>query len=249
MENNQKEAWKSFIINMLGVIFAIALTFGLNSLWQQHEEKKRLTEMLILVRNELEGNKEWFKRHEQNIMNDCRTYKKIMQANGDFTNIPRDTLKSYLNQILSWEDYIMTTTAWQIFQNSDIIQKMTNKDLVIRLTECYSIMAKIRETLNSEYWDKKKKINSFDQDPLLFFNSVMKNKEWVFFFEIMSREKGDNGFWKMFPTVDAFIDYTLMLIDKHGNYRYNGDEKDEEMVSFIKAQIDSLNQLRNKNVP
>jgi hypothetical protein len=33
-----------------------------------------------------------------------------------------------------------------------------------------------------------------------------------------------------------------MLLDKHGNYRYDMEEKDKEVESFIKAKVDSVYQ-------
>ena len=33
--------WSGFFTNLLGVILGITLTFGVNSLWQKREEKKK----------------------------------------------------------------------------------------------------------------------------------------------------------------------------------------------------------------
>ena len=248
MNKEEKRAlWKGFLINMLGVILAIVLTFGVNALWERHEEKKRTKEMLILVRNELEINKEWFKKHERIIKKDRYVYEQIVKAKGNFADIHKDTLNVYLGRLLSWSDYLLTTSAWQIFQNSEMIQKMTDKELVIRITECYSVIDKVKETIMSEYWEKKKKLNKFVFDPYLFFDLIMKDQESVFFIELMSIDVKKNGFWAMFPTVDAYIDYTIMLLDKHGDYRYDMDEKDKEIESYIDARIDSVFQKRTQS--
>ena len=88
MNKEEKKAiWKGFLINMLGVILAIVLTFGVNALWERREEKKRTKEMLILVRNELKENKNWFKRHERLIKKDQYVYKQIIKAEGQFADI------------------------------------------------------------------------------------------------------------------------------------------------------------------
>jgi uncharacterized membrane protein YccC len=63
--NNKKIMWSGFLSNLLGVILGIVLTLGVSSLWQQREEKQRTKKILILVRNELETNKEWFKSQEK----------------------------------------------------------------------------------------------------------------------------------------------------------------------------------------
>jgi hypothetical protein len=191
------------------------------------------------MRSELQDNKAWFKRHEKTIKKDRYVYEQIIKAKGQFADIHKDTLEVYQSRLISWEDYLLTTSAWQIFQNSEMIQKMTDKELIIRITECYSLIDKVREAIMTEYWDKKKKMNTFDLDPYHFFDLLMKNKESVFFIEIMSMDIENNGFWQMFPMIDAFIDYTIMLLDKHGDYRYDMEEKDDEINSFVKDRIDS----------
>jgi hypothetical protein len=245
MKGEKRVIWKGFFVNMLGVILAIILTFGVNALWELREEKKRTKEMLILVRNELKESKDWFQSHEKLIKKDRYVYKQILKAEGQFADIPKDTLNVYQSHVLSWSDYLLTTSAWQIFQNSEMIQKMTEKELVIRITQSYFLIDKIRETIMSEYWDKKKKLNTFLLDPYQFFDALMKNQESVFFMEVFSMEINENGFWTMFPLIDAFLDYTILLLDKHGDYRYDMDEKDNEINAFLEARIDSFFQKKD----
>jgi hypothetical protein len=48
------------------------------------------------------------------------------------------------------------------------------------------------------------------------------------------------NFMNLFPIAESFIDYTIMLLDKHGDYRYDMEDKDKEQVSFLEARMDSL---------
>ena len=224
-----------FFTNLLGVILGIILTFGVNSLWEQREEKKKIKEVLILVRNELEANKVWFQNQERDIQQDCYVYKKILETNGHLTSIPADTLNEYQIRMLVLEFNQLTTSAWQIFQNSEMIQKMTDKELVIRLTDCYFWINKIQEHIKKQYWDNKMKTVEPELDSYKFFKAVMKNKESVFFYNLFSSEQF--GFWNVFPFIDAIIDYTIMLLDNRGDYRYDMREKDEEIQSFIEDRI------------
>jgi len=244
MDNKKKELWIGFFINMLGVILAIALTFGVNSLWMRNEYRKRTKEMLILVRNELKDNKDNFKRQEQFLQNNGSVYKIILEAKKDMASIPPDSLKAYHTQIGDLRGTTLTTSAWQIFQNSEMIQKMTNKELLIRLTECYSLMEMLMDFILKDYWDvKKKMLTTLDlDDPSRFFDAVLKNNEYVYFFNLFSLD--NNDMWLNFITLDAMIDYTVMLMDKHGDYRYDMAEKDEELSSFIKERIESEFQQR-----
>ena len=238
---NKNKNWSGFFTNLLGVILGIMLTFGVNSLWQKREDKKKTKEMLILVRKELEINKEWFKNHEKTIRKEYRVYKNIIEAKDNLAVIPMDTMQIYLSLMGSFSDSQLTTTAWQIFQNSEIIQKMTHKELVIRLTECYWLTNKIQELVIKEYWDKKQKAFVYELDSYLFFSEVLKNKESVYFYTLMGKVDGYNtNFMNIFSIAEAFIDYAIMLLDQHGDYRYDMDEKDKEQITCLEARVDSL---------
>jgi hypothetical protein len=194
--------------------------------------------MLILIRNELKENKGWFKRQETFMKDDSRNYKKIVAIKSDWKSIPQDTLTIYLNQLCRMSLDQLTFSAWQIFQNSEMIQKMTDKELVIRLTDCYFWINHIKEFLIKEYWDTKRKVIPHEIDPYKFFDAVMSNKEAVVFYTAMSVD--ENQIWNLFPMIDGLIDYTMMLLDKRGDFRYDMDEKDIEINTYIEARIDSV---------
>ena len=243
MKKGEKNiVWKGFFVNMLGVILAIVLTFGVNALWEKRGDKKRTKEMLILVRNELETNKEWFKNQEKYMRKDSYVYKKILEAKGDWKAVPKDTLRVYHSQTLNLGFSQLTASAWQIYQNSEMIQKMTDKELVIRLTDCYFWINEIKELIKTQYWDNKIKAIAAEVELYKYFDALMNNKETIFFYTLMSSD--GYTIWDIFPLIDAIIDYTILLLDKHGDYRYDMHEKDKEIESFIEARIDSVRNSR-----
>ena len=241
MINNENKAWSGFLTNLLGVILGIVLTFGGNALWQQHEENKRTKEILILVRNELETNKKWFQGQENAMRADCYVYKKALEIK-DWETIPIDTLHRYIYRMAYLQFEELTFSAWEVFKNSEMIQKMTDKELVIRLTDCYFWIKKMEDHINKEYWDRKVKALSFELEPISYFNDVVNNRESLSFYTAMSSDTFI--FWPIFATIEAIIDYTIMVLDKRGDYRYNMEEKDAEFESFIEMKIDSV--LKNQ---
>jgi len=238
MKNINKKS--GFFINLLGVILGILLTFGVNSLWQKREEKKRTSEMLILVRNELKDTKEWFNHQKKILKRDGYVYKKILEAKNDLTSIPVDTLNVYHKHAQKFTINSHTISAWQIFQNSEMIQKMKDKELVIRLAECYSAIILLHEVIMKDYWDAKMKMmSSLDIDNSFnFFENALKKNEYVFFFNLFSLDT--STIWNSFTTIEAFIDYTILLLDRHGNYRYDMDVNDNEFETFLKTKFDSV---------
>jgi len=244
-KSKSAEKWSGFFLNLLGIILGISLTFGGNALWEKRAEKKKTKEMLILVRNELKDSKNWFKKQEKDIRKDGYVYKKILEAKDNLKSIPEDTLGAYISRISHINVSQLTSTAWQIFQNSEIIQKMSNKELLIRLTDCYIFINTINESIIKDYWNTKKKIMSLsmEADDLHdFFDAVLKNTEFAFFYTMFSLDTV--SLWDVFPKIDAVLDYTIMLLDKHGNYKYNMEEKDNELRSFVEARVDSVRNSR-----
>ena len=228
-----------FLLNLLGIVLGISLTFGVSSLYQNREEKNRVKEMLTLVRNELQTNKIWFKQQESIMRKDSDVYKKILEAKGNWAAIPKDTLEAYRNQTMYLEFNQLTASAWQIFQNAETTQKMKDKELLIRLVDCYFWINKIHDLIMAEYWNEKTAAVPPEVDLYKYFDALMDNKRAVFFFTNMSDENFIN--WNLFPMIDAIIDYTTALLDEHGDYKYDMEEKDKELQAFIEARIESVN--------
>ena len=212
-----------FFMNLLGVILGIVLTFGVNSLWQKHEDQKKINEIMVLLRHELEINKEWFKTQKNLMMDDSYVYRKILETNGDWESIHPDTLKQYQTQTsLIWYAPF-TASAWQIFQNSEVIQKMNNQKLVIAILNAYTDMTLFRELIMNEYWSEKKKAIATDEDPYKYFDNVINNKESVAFYRDFASEEA--LFWNLFKHTDLGFDYLLPLLDKHGYYLQDYSEE------------------------
>ena len=237
--NMKNKTWIGFLVNLLGVILGIMLTFGVSSLYQRRDEKNRTKEMLILVRNELETDKMWFENQEKIMRQDIYVYKKILEAKNDWTSIPKDTLRAYYLRTMSLEFNQLTTSAWQIFQNAEIVQKMRDKELIIRLTDCYFWIEKIQEIIVTEYWNEKRLRIAPEVDMYKYFDALMSDKNTVFFYTNMTSETFDA--WNLFPMIEAIIDYTINLLDDHGDYKYDMAEKDNEIEAFIQSRMDSVN--------
>jgi hypothetical protein len=239
MKNKENKLWSGFLTNLLGVILGIILTFGGNALWQQREEKKKTKEMLILLRSELEINQGWFKNQEMYIKEDFYVYNKLLEANDKWRSIPGDTLKNYRDRLNSRTFSQLSTSAWQIFQSSEMVQKMTNKELLIMLVTCYNNINIIKEIIEKEYWDEKAKATKISESDLYqYFGAMMKNKESVYFFDQIIK----SNILEVFPSMDAVIDYTLLVLDRDGYYQYDLDEMGKELDSFVGSRKDSLHQ-------
>ena len=227
----------NFFANFLGIVLGILLTFGVNELWQRHEEKGKTKEVLILVRNELETNKQWFKDQEAQINRDSYVFKKILEADKKWSTIPKDSLVAYYKQISTFSSSELNTSAWHIFQNSEMIQKIPDKELVIDLASCYFYINTCYDMIMKNYWDSRMKIIPHELIMNDFLNELINKKESFYFISVISE---GTGFQELFFNIDAIIDYTISVLDKYGDFRYNSDEGSKEYESFMKARTDSL---------
>ena len=227
---------ENFLTNLAAVVLGIMLTFGVNFLWRRREENRRTRDILILVRNELVTNKEFFRLQEEFMKKDGNIYKKILEAKNDLASIPADILKTYHTDIQQISVGPLMNSAWQIFQNSEIIQKMSNKAMIVTLTNCYSMIASWHEYIMKDYWENKKKMFLVElDDPYRFFDAVLKNHEVYNFFNAFSTDS--QSIWDTFSSTDAIIDYAISLLDKHGNYQYDMEEEDNKMKAYFEARF------------
>ena len=236
-----KDIWRGFFVNMLGVILGISITFGVSAMWQRYEEKKKIGEMLTLVRSELETNKGKFKQIEEFFKQDRRAFQKILEADKKWETIPKDSLDEYVLRVRLSIAMPLTTSAWQIFQNSDVIQKIPDKELVIMLTECYFTISGGHNLIMEKYWGRKMKAVPSEIDTYDFLNALVDNKESIYFLRLACE---GNMFLDFFPAMDALIDYNISLLDKYGDFRYDMNNSNEEFELFIKARLDDARQKK-----
>jgi len=163
---NKNRTMSIFYANLFGMILGIILTFGLNAVWQKYEDKKKTRKMTTLLIKELEVNKKWFQVQEKEFKQHIHAYNMLLAADKQWESIHEDSLQVYLG-IINSPVYPFSTSAWQIFQNSDIIQKLSDKDLLIVLTDCYNYININYDMIMKEYWNKKG-----DELPIEFINDV-----------------------------------------------------------------------------
>jgi hypothetical protein len=236
IKKNKK--WSGFLINLLGVILGIMLTFGVNALWQKRQDNKKTQEILILVRGELKSNQWAFKSQHERIKEQIEVYEKVLEAHHAGITIPKDTLNAYQAILMKKDGFQFLTSAWRLFENSETLQKMTDKDLANTISACYFWIEKIKDVLKEEYWDKKNELKIYEIDSHQYFDAAMKNKEAYYFYSKMTKYI---NFSEPFFYIDAIIDYTLLKMDS----RYDKVEHSADFNSFFKSRMDSINLQEN----
>ena len=236
---NKNNKWPGFFTNLLGVILGITLTFGVNDLWQKREDKKKTREILILVRDELETNKQWFKTQVKMLKRQSSAYAKLLEADKKWDTIPRDSLIHYRNQILQTSFSQLSSSAWQLFQNSEMIQKISNKELVLTLSECYFFINFTYDFIMSNFWNKRTEAIAmlmYENELYPMLDALVSNREAFYFLNALNQ---DDSFWNTLTDIEAFIDFAILLLDKYGDFKIDMSGISKEFAAFVEERTDS----------
>jgi hypothetical protein len=139
--------WMSgFLSNVLGVIVGIALTFGISYLIQRHNEKKTIHILMDLLKKEITDNRDELVKMDEDFRQTKEAYGIFLSSR--WKTIPEDSIGLYLNRTQNITSYKLRYTAWNVFQNSDVIGGFDDKELIVELSEWYS---SIEEAL--KWWE------------------------------------------------------------------------------------------------
>jgi len=215
----------NFLSNVLGVIVGIALTFGITALVQRCSDQKQITEMLLLVENEIRSNRDWLEKRADFYQKDKEAYQFFLST-ALLDSIPEDTIVKHLTQANYHSDTYMGTERWNVFQNSGMMQKLHNPELISRLAEFYFTLAKIKDMWN-EYSTKRQIVwTTLASDSSIvstdFRKTLCSNNECVTFMRITTGQNNVQNIEQQYP----FVDYILYSIENYKNpAKFNIDFK------------------------
>lgn len=240
MKKTDFKGWMAnFSANVVGVIIGIALTFGISYLVQRHHEKKQLRETMVLVRQELQENKQWLQNRITDYKNDFSTYQVLLDKS-NWEKISEDSLVACIRRFNGGGNVSSSSSSvWNMFQNSGTAQQLGDFDLMSRLSECYFHIGKAGEWW-SEYVNAQDKASSiFDiiwkNEPHAYVEALAKNEESRNFlrsYVIFNRYNKTNAF----EVIISYIDYVLDLIDKKDNYTYEPKIGNDDFSNFLKKR-------------
>lgn len=245
MEKNKFQFWSkiskswmsNFSANILGVIVGIALTFGISSYVQHHNDQKELREMMLLVKRELNDNKTWMEQITQFYRDDFRVYWTVLDAD-KWDTIPRDTIEKVAEQLRLTYIAYTSSSVWTIFQNSGMVHKLHNAELVSRISESYYWVEKLNKA-----WDeflKRKEVlgnvyeDEFEKQPYEYLKAVLNNRESKRFLVEIGKFKYYD-FSELSELLMPAIDYALYSID-----HYDNPEK-------LAIDFEAFNQMQKEN--
>ncbi len=214
--------WLSgFTSNILGVVIGIALTFGISSLVQQRQERKQLREMIALLKREINDNKDWLEDRAKMWDRDFNAYWAVLWER-DWGRLPKDSLDAYVAQIRTINTPYTSSYAWNVFQNSGMMQQLHNVETAALLSECYFWIESMRGTW-MEYTQKKTVLPEvyevrFHDRPLDYFRALLENPE-------SRRMIGEVAYFNnynfpaSYEVLAPLCDYTIFMLENYDNPR------------------------------
>ena len=214
------KSWLSnFSANILGVIVGIALTFGISNYVQYCSEQKELREMMSLIKRELNDNKTWIEQTAGFYREDVHSYMMVLEA-GNWDKIPQDTIGKIIDHLKT--NYLSYTSSniWNIFQNSGMVHKLHNAELVSYISEAYYWIEHLNNDRN-EYLKLKTKLidvyeDEFEEQPHQYLEAIMNNKESKRFLEETVKFHR-HDFSAFSEKVIPIIDYIIFSVENYDN--------------------------------
>lgn len=127
------------------VIIGVAVTFCVSGWISDMREKRDLNQQLEAVYNELENNLEEVKYLDAKYKKHQKLGELLKQVLNDPKAVDADTIRKYSNEISTISMFNYHTAAFNMFVNSGAIKLMTDRKLLLEISECYSLMDLAKE--------------------------------------------------------------------------------------------------------
>jgi hypothetical protein len=130
------KSWTAgFLSNVLGVIVGIALTLGVGHLIQRRSEKKEIHTLMTLIKKEITANKTTLANMRTDFMQTREAYGLLLSST--WKTLPEDSIRPHVSKAQNITSYTLQNTAWNVFQNSNVVRSFEDKELIMELSEWY----------------------------------------------------------------------------------------------------------------
>lgn len=139
------------------VVIGVLITFVGSELVTQNSEKKDIQATMSLIRDELKSNRENYKSIVSEFREDERLSSLLVEHDLKHRTIPEDSLIQFRFLMGHIRSFYYSQNALDILKNSMLMQKISDKELLLQLTGIYEVLDGFRATMNG-YYDMKDEI-------------------------------------------------------------------------------------------
>ncbi len=155
------KGWKvgDYIRQTSIVVIGVVITFAGSDMISKCSEEKEIRSTMSLIRNELKRNRANFNYIVEEFSGDERLSVLLMEHNMNYRDVPEDSLRQFGVVLGHIRSFSYTRTALDILKNSMLMQKISDKEFLLSLTEVYETLEGFRQTMNS-YYDMKDEVTT-----------------------------------------------------------------------------------------
>lgn len=131
--------WKlgDFFRNFIAVMLGIIITFIGSDMIEEHNTNNDVKRALVLVKNELQANKEELKEAQQWIMQQKAAARFLLRYKDKLREAPADSLEMYVYPPFQWKSVHFTNDALELLKSSSLFQKINDEQLALSLIKVY----------------------------------------------------------------------------------------------------------------
>ncbi len=153
------KGWRlgDFVRQVAVVVIGVVITFMGSDLITQNSEKKDIQSTMSLIRDELKSNREKYEDIVAEFREDEALSTLLAEHDMKIRTIPEDSLRQYATVLGHIRGFSYTQDALDILKNSMLMQKISDKELLLQLTKVYEALNGFKLTM-TEYYEMKDQI-------------------------------------------------------------------------------------------
>ena len=136
------------------VVIGVLITFAGSELVTQNSEKKDIQATMSLIRDELKSNRENYESIVSEFREDERLSSLLVEYDLKHRTIPEDSLIQFRFLMGHIRSFYYSQNALDILKNSMLMQKISDKELLLQLTGIYEVLDGFSATLTDEQTDQ-----------------------------------------------------------------------------------------------
>ncbi len=143
------------------VVIGVLITFGGSELVTRCSEQKDIKSTMLLIRDELKSNRKNFETVVSEFCEDERLSALLVKHDMNVREIPEDSLKQFRYSLGKIRNFAYIRNALDILKNSMLMQKISDKELLLSLTDIYETLEGYKMSVNGYYNMKEEAVIPF----------------------------------------------------------------------------------------
>lgn len=139
------------------VVIGVVITFAGSELVTQNSERKDIRATMSLIRDELKSNRENYESIVSEFREDEHLSCLLVEHDLKHRTIPEDSLIQFRFLMGHIRNFYYSQNALDILKSSMLMQKISDKELLLQLTGIYEVLDGFKATMNG-YYDMKDEI-------------------------------------------------------------------------------------------